>query len=510
MAGKRKGFSGFLDGIERVGNALPHPVTIFMILMAFLAVVSAVCAGAGLSVTFQSVDARTGEITEKTAAAVSLLSGDGLIHILTGMVNNFTGFAPLGTVVVSMIGVGVAEGTGLVDVIMRKTVMAAPEKLVTAVLVFIGVMSNVAGDVSYVVLIPLGAVVFMGFGRNPLAGFFCGFASVSAGYLGNLVLGTIDPLLAGITQEAAGLFDPSYEVLPTANYFFTVASVPMLVAVGTIVTEKIIIPRVGEYHGEGLSMEPLNEKEKKALKLSGYAVLIYAAAVLLMVLPQNGVLRGEDGGIANSPFMSGLIPLMMLFFLIPGIVFGAAVGTVRSDRDVAAIAAKALSGLGDYLLLAFAASQFIDWFSYSNLASIIAVNGGEALKAVGATGFPLMVAFVLTTAFLNLIIGSASAKWALIAPVFVPLMMQFGISPEFTQCLYRIGDSSTNIISPLMAYFPMIVAFARKYDKDAGIGTMISMMLPYSVCFLGAWILMLAVWYFAGLPVGPMAPIYMK
>ena len=509
MAGKKNGFSGFLDGIERVGNALPHPVTIFVILTVFLAVISAFCAGAGLSVTFQSVDAQTGEVTKKTAAAVSLLSREGLIHMLTGVVSNFTGFAPLGTVVVSMIGVGVAEGCGLVDAVMRKTVMAAPENLVTAVLIFIGVMSNVAGDVSYVVLIPLGAVVFMGFGKNPLAGLYCGFASVSAGYLGNLVLGTIDPLLAGITQEAAGLFDPSYEVLPTANYFFTVASVPMLVAVGTLVTEKIIIPRAGEYHGEGLSMEPLNEKERKALRIAGLSVLVYTAVIMLFVIPKNGILRGKEGSIVKSPFMNGLIPLLMLFFLIPGIVFGVAAGTVKSDRDIASIAAKALSGLGDYLLLAFVASQFIDYFSYSNLASIIAVNGGEALKAAGVTGFPLMAAFILLSAFLNLIMGSASAKWALMAPVFVPLMMQFGISPEFTQCLYRIGDSATNIISPLMAYFPMIVAFARKYDKQAGIGTMISMMLPYSVCFLGAWIIMLAVWYFAGLPVGPMAPIFM-
>lgn len=509
MAGKKNGFSGFLDGIERVGNALPHPVTIFVLLTVFLAVISAFCAGAGLSVTFRSVEPQTGEVTEKTMAAVSLLSREGLIHMLTSVVSNFTGFAPLGTVVVSMIGVGVAEGTGLVDAIMRKTVMAAPEKLVTAVLVFIGVMSNVAGDVSYVVLIPLGAVVFMGFGKNPLAGLYCGFASVSAGYLGNLVLSTSDPLLAGITQEAAGLFDPHYQVLPTANYYFTVASVPVLVAVGTLVTEKIIIPRVGEYHGEGLSMEPLNERERRALRISGLSILLYTAVVLLLVLPENGLLRGENGGIAKSPFMDGLIPLMMLFFLIPGVTFGVAAGTVKSDRDIASIAAKALSGLGDYLLLAFAASQFIDCFSYSNLASIIAVNGGEALKAAKATGFPLMLAFIFMSALINLIMGSASAKWALMAPVFVPLMMQLGISPEFTQCLYRIGDSSTNIISPLMAYFPMIVAFARKYDRQAGIGTMISMMLPYSVSFLGAWILMLAIWYFFGFPVGPMAPIYL-
>lgn len=506
---KKNLFTRWLDGIERVGNALPHPATIFLILTAVLLAVSAICAGAGISATFQTVDTKTGETVEKTVAAVSLLSREGFIHMLTSVVKNFTGFAPLGTVVVSMIGVGVAEGTGLVGAVMQKTVMSAPEKLVTAVLVFIGVMANVAGDVSYVVLIPLGAIVFMGFGKHPLAGLYCGFASVSAGYLGNLVLSTSDPLLAGITQEAARLFDPSYEVLPTATYFFSVASVPMLVVIGTLVTEKIIIPRVGEYHGEGLSMEPLNDRQRKALKLAGLSLLIYVAVILCLLIPHDGILRGENGGIASSPFMSGLIPLMMLFFLIPGIVYGVVAGTVKSDKDVAALVAKSLSGLGGYLLLAFVASQFIDYFSFSNLATIIAISGANGLMKIGFVGLPLMLCFIVISSLINLIMGSASAKWALMAPVFVPLFMQFGISPEFTQCLYRIGDSSTNIITPLMSYFPMIVAFAQKYDKEAGIGTMISMMLPYSLCFLGGWFVMLIIWYVLGLPVGPMAPIYM-
>ena len=506
---KKSLFNRWLDGIERVGNALPHPVTIFLILIGALLVVSAVCAGAGITATFQSIDTKTGETLEKTVTAVSLLSKEGFIHMLTSVVKNFTGFAPLGTVVVSMIGVGLAEGTGLVGAVMQKTVMSAPEKLVTAVLVFVGVMANVTGDVSYVVLIPLGAIVFMGVGKHPLAGLYCGFASVSAGYLGNLVLSTSDPLLAGITQEAARLFNPSYEVLPTATYFFSAASVPMLVVIGTLVTEKIIIPRVGEYHGEGISMEPLDDRQKKALKFAGLSVLIYVAVILCLLLPENGVLRGEGGKISSSPFMSGLIPLMMLFFLIPGIVYGAVAGTIKSDKDVVALIGKSLSSLGGYLLLAFVIAQFIDYFSYTNLATIIAVGGANALMHVGFTGLPLMLGFLLVSALINLIMGSASAKWALMAPIFVPLFMQFGISPEFTQCLYRIGDSATNIITPLMSYFPMIVAFAQKYDKKAGIGTMISMMIPYSMCFLGGWIVMLVIWYLLGLPVGPMAPIYM-
>lgn len=501
-------FARWLDGIEKLGNTLPHPTAIFLFLTAVLLAASAICAGLGVSAAFRTVDPGTGEILEKNVTAVSLLSREGLVHMLTSMVKNFTGFAPLGAVMVSMIGVGVAEGTGLVEAVMQKTVMSAPEKLVTAALVFIGVMSNAAGDVSYVVLIPLGAVVFMSFGRHPLAGLYCGFASVSAGYLGNLVLSASDPLLAGITQEAARLFDPFCVVLPTANYFFAAASVPMLVVVGTLVTEKIIVPRVGEYHGARPSMEPLDDRKKKALNLAGLSLLAYIAVILCLLLPADGVLRGEGGSIASSPFMDGLIPLMMLFFLIPGIVYGISAGTVKSDKDIAALAEKSLSGLGGYLLLAFAASQFIDYFSFTNLASILAVNGADILMKTGFVGLPLVLSFILISAFINLIMGSASAKWAFMAPVFVPLFMQLGISPEFTQCLYRIGDSATNIITPLMAYFPMIAAFAQKYDENAGIGTMIAMMLPYSMSFLGGWIVMVILWYVIGFNVGPMAPVW--
>lgn len=506
---KKSFFDSFLDGIEQAGNALPHPATIFLILIAVLIVISAICEAAGVSATFQSIDTSTGEAVEKTVAVVSLLSKDGFIHMITSIVTNLTGFAPLGTVIVSMIGVGVAEGAGLVDALMRRTVMSAPKKLAVSILVFVGVMGNIAGDVSYVVLIPLGAVVFLGFGMNPLAGLYCGFASVSAGYLGNLVLSTSDPLLAGITQEAARLFDPGYEVLPTANYFFMIASVFMLVIVGTLVTNKIIIPRVGEYHGETMSMDELTDVQKKALRCAGITLLIYVVVILALVLPTNGILRGENGAIAKSPFMSGLVPLMMFFFLLPGITYGVVAGTIKSDKDVAALASKSLSGLGGYLLLAFVASQFINFFSYSNLATIIAICGANGLKSIGFTGLPLMISFILIACLINLVMASASAKWALMAPIFVPLMMQFGISPEFTQLMYRIGDSSTNIITPLMSYFPMIVAFAQKYDKKVGIGTMVSMMLPYCFGFLGAWIVMLIVWYVLGIPVGPMAPIYM-
>jgi len=497
-------FNRFLDGVEKVGNRLPHPVTIFFLFALTVVIVSEIAYRAGLSVSFY--DARAKETV--TVSALSLMNPEGLRYIFNSATKNFTGFAPLGTVLVAMLGVGVAEGTGLINASLKKLVLSTPKKLVTAVVVFAGVMSNIASDAGYVVLVPLGAIVFASFKRHPIAGLAAAFAGVSGGFSANLLMGTLDPLLAGITNEAMNAGGVPGSILPTANYYFMFISTFLLTALGTFVTERIVEPRLGEYkgfEGEDNSMEVTRE-EKRGLVAAGVSILIFLIIMGILTVPQNAILRVE--GSLDEYIHDGLVPTIMLFFLIPGLVYGIASGTIKSDKDVVKAMGQAMSSMGSYLVLSFFAAQFIQYFSYTNLGVILAVSGANFLKAIGFTGLPLVLGFILVSAFINLFIGSASAKWAIMAPVFVPMMYQLGITPEFTQLAYRIGDSTTNIISPLMSYFAVIVVFAQKYKKDTGIGTLISIMLPYSIVFLVGWTLLLILWYLIGYPIGPGAYIH--
>lgn len=505
-------FAKFLDMVEVVGNKLPHPVTLFVLFSMIVAIVSAVAAKAGLSVTFTGFDRTAGEIKEMTVSAVSLLNADGIRYMFSKAVANFTGFAPLGTVLVAMLGVGVAEGTGLIQALLRKLVLSTPRRLITAVVVFAGVMSNVASDAGYVVLVPLGAIVFLSFGRHPLAGLAAAFAGVSGGFSANLLIGTVDPLLGGISTEAAKMLDPGYLVSPAANLYFMMVSTFLITILGTVITEKIVEPRLGAYKGtEKVDLHDLSAAEKKGLSAALIAFLLFIVAIVVMVVPASGILRNPADGtiMGHSPFMDGLVPIIMLFFLIPGIAYGMFAGTIKNDKDVASAMGKAMATMGGYLVLAFAAAQFVAYFSYTNLGTILAVKGADFLQKTGMTGFPLIIGFILVSAFINLFIGSASAKWAIMAPVFVPMLMRLGYSPEFTQVAYRIGDSTTNIISPLMSYFAVIIAFAQKYDKETGIGTLISTMVPYSIVFLIGWTILLVAWSLLGLPLGPGAGMYL-
>ena len=505
QSSKKGFFRKFLDMIETVGNKLPHPVTIFVLFSIAVIIISDIAARAGVTIEFNRVNSTTKEIELTTVQAISLLNPDGIRYMFSKAVSNFTGFAPLGTVLVAMLGVGVAEGTGLISALLRKLVLSTPKRLITVVVVFAGIMSNVASDAGYVVLVPLGAIVFLSFGRHPLAGLAAAFAGVSGGFSANLLVGTIDPLLGGISTEAAKLISPGYQVAPTANWYFMIASTFIITILGTLITEKIVEPRLGVYKGsEKVDFHDLSAGEKKGLAASLISLLIFVAAILVMVVPQGGILRNpETGKVLISPFMDGLVPIIALFFLIPGTAYGIFAGTIKNDKDVANAMGKAMGTMGGYLVLAFAAAQFVSYFGYTNLGTILAVKGADFLKATGMTGFPLIIGFIIVSAFINLFIGSASAKWAIMAPVFVPMLMQLGYSPEFTQVAYRIGDSTTNIISPLMSYFAVIVAFAQKYDKETGIGTLISTMVPYSIVFLLGWTMLLVVWYFFGLPLGP-------
>jgi len=484
--------------IERAGNALPHPAALFLIFALVVIGLSEAAARAGLAVAHPG----TGE----TIRPFSLLTLPGLHMIITKMVTNFTGFAPLGTVLVALLGIGVAEGAGLIGAALRLIVLSAPKKLLTVVIVFAGVLSNTGGEVGYVLLVPLSASIFLAAGRHPMTGLAAGFAGVSGGYSANLLLGTVDPLLAGLTQEAAHILDASWQVNPACNYFFMAASVPLITLAGTWVTESIVARRFGDYTGEGAAdpLRSLTGDEKRGLRWAAAAVVVMAALLLWGTVPADGFLRNpKDGDLLHSPFLQGIVAIIFLTGASAGIAYGLGARTIRNEGDVMKAMGKAMETMGSYLVLVFFAAQFVAYFNWTNLGLIFAVKGAELLKAAHFTGIPLILAFVLLTSVINLVMGSASAKWAVMAPVFVPMFMLLGYTPELTQVAFRVGDSVTNIISPMMSYFALIAAYLQRYSRDAGMGTLIATMLPYSVVFFLAWTVMLIVWYAAGWPLGP-------
>ncbi len=355
-------------------------------------------------------------------------------------------------------------------------------------------MSNIASSTGYVVLVPLGAILFTAFGRHPIAGLAAAFAGVSGGWSANLLLGSNDPMFAGMSTAAAQTLNPDYLVQPVSNWYFMFASTFLLTAIGTFVTDKIVEPRLPEYKPKGI-------EEAQSL--------IYIVIILLLVVPQNGLLRNpETNGILASPFMSSIILIMMLLFLIPGIAYGYGAGTIKSEKDIIKLMEKTVAGLSSFIVLIFFAAQFTAAFEYSNMGIILSIKGAQTLQNIGLVGLPLLIIFMILTAFINIFIAVDSAKWAMMAPIFVPMFMRLNISPEMTQLAYRIGDSSTNIIAPLMPFFVLTVDFFQKYDEDAGIGSVVSTMLPYSIAFLIGWIIMLSVWYFTGLPIGPGAGMF--
>ena len=502
----RSFLSRFLAIVERGGNALPHPATLFAIMAVLVIVVSAVAAQLDLTVTHPG--------TGKPVQPVSLLSVSGLHRIMTELVSNFTGFAPLGTVLVAMLGIAVAEGSGLIGAGLKLVVLSAPPRALTTAIVFAGVMSNTGGEVGYVLLIPLAAIMFHAVGRHPIAGLAAAFAGVSGGYSANLLLGTVDPLLAGLSQEAARIIDPTYQVNASCNYYFMATSTFLITMLGTVVTERVVEPRLGAFSGSAHSdpaATTLTEAERRGLWWAGAAACVLAALILWGTVPESGFLRDPaTRGLLRSPFMSGIVALIFVAGLVVGLAHGLGAGTIRNDSDVVRAMGKAMETLGVYLVLVFFAAQFVAFFNWTNLGLIFAIKGAEVLKEAQLGTIPLIVSFVLVSAFINLFMGSASAKWAIMAPVFVPMLMLLGYTPEFTQAAYRIGDSTTNIISPMMSYFALIIAFMQRYQGTAGLGTLVATMLPYSVTFLTGWTLMLVVWIILGLPVGPGARLYLQ
>lgn len=506
MEKKKRGlFQRFLDGVEVVGNKLPHPVTLFALLALLVVILSGIVSMFNISVEHPG---EPGEIVE----VKNLFSGEGISYILSNMTDNFIGFAPLGVVLLTMLGIGVAERSGLISAVLRGFVLSVPNRLITLGLVFAGVMSSVASDAGYVVLPPLGAVIFAALGRHPLAGIAAAFAGVSGGFSANLFLSGTDAMLGEMTIDAAAIIDPAYaEGMNIAmNWWFIAVSVFLLTLVGAWVTERIVEPRLGEYKGDYREkLESLQPIEKKGILWAVIAMVIAGILAVFLVYPEGAPMRGDEGQnpITNSPFMGALVPIIAILFLIPGYVYGRVTKVIRNDKDVARQMSETMASMGTFIVLAFTAGQFVAFFNESNMGLVLGVYGAKFLESINLTGIPLILLFIIIAAFINLFIGSASAKWAMMAPVFVPIMMQLGYSPELTQMAYRVADSSTNIITPLMTYFAIIIAFAQRYDKKMGIGTMVSVMLPYSIFFLITWTVMLVVWMLFGVDLGPGAPI---
>ncbi|CEA00712.1 p-aminobenzoyl-glutamate transport protein [Jeotgalicoccus saudimassiliensis] len=513
-------FQRFLDFVEWLGNKLPHPVTLFAILAVLTLVFSSIFGILGITVT------HPGEGNEEVAVK-NLLNAEGISYIFESMTDNFINFAPLGVVLLTMLGIGVAERSGLIGAALKAFVLAIPKNLITAGLVFAGIMSSVASDAGYVVLPPLGALLYLALGRHPLAGLAAAFAGVSAGFSANLLLSGTDVMLAELTAAGATLIDPAYaeSINVAMNWYFIAVSVFLLTFVGWFVSAKIVEPRLGSFtmskeqeedlSGEDVEgIQTLQPVEKKGLILAFISVIVgLILAALLVVLP-NSPMRGSDelgsymDTIVQSPFMSSLVPIIAILFFIPGVVYGIVTKSIKNDKDVAGQMSDTMASMGMFIVLAFAAGQFVAYFTESNLGLVIGVYGAQLLDSMSLTGVPLLIGFMLVTALINLFIGSASAKWALMAPIFVPILMQLGYSPELTTMAYRVADSSTNIITPLMTYFAIIIAFAQKYDKNIGIGTLISVMLPYSICFFFFWAVMLIIWSLLGLPLGPDSPVH--
>lgn len=508
---KTSNIDKFLSIIERGGNSLPHPATLFFILAVLVILASFVASILNLTAT----NPATGE----TISPMNLLSKEGLAMIVTKMVTNFTSFAPLGTVLVAMLGIGIAESSGLIGSALKLLVISSPKKILSYVIVFTGILSNTASEVGYVLLVPLAGIIFHSVGRHPIAGISAAFAGVSAGYSANLFLGTIDPLLAGLTQEASHIIDKDYVVNPAANYYFLSASVPFLTILGAWINDKIIEPRLGKYQSDddnSEQLEKLTTLEKRGLTYGVISGLVFAIILLITIIPENGILRGAidvntgKPSVLHSPFMQGIVAFIFLGAAIMGIFYGIGAKTIKNDSEVMKGMGKSIETLGVYIVLTFFAAQFVAYFNWTNLGKIIAIQGAYFLQSIELGTIPMFLLFILVAAIINLLMGSASAKWALMAPIFVPLFMLLGYTPEFTQLAYRIGDSVTNIISPMMSYFALIVAYFAKYDKKAGIGTLIATMMPYTIIFTIGWSLLFIIWYLLGLPVGPDAPIYLN
>ncbi|EGG30619.1 transporter [Aequoribacter fuscus] len=490
-----------LSTIERWGNALPDPAMLFVGLLFVVWALSAIFS----LFDYDLIDPRTG-----TSVVVhNQLSADALATFMTQLVKNFAHFHPIGVVLVAMLGIGVAEHTGFINTGLKALLSVTARWLLTPMIILVGIVSHTAADAGYVLVIPLGGVIFYAAGRHPLAGIAAAFAGVSGGFSANFIPSAIDPMLQGITQTGAQILNPDIVLNPLNNYYFTSLSSILIILLGWFITDRIVEPRL---QGTALDANPttsdvsenLNAQEQKALRYALLSMGGAAAALAASAIPETSAWRGAGGTLTEfgAPLMGSIVPLIFVLFLLPAVVYGVVAGTVKSSKDVIEGMTKSMQDMGYYLVIMFFIAQFIYSFSASNLGILLALEGAELLKASGLPGSVTVIGIVLLTALLNLFVGSASAKWALLAPIFVPMLMQLGISPDLTQAAYRVGDSTSNIITPLMPYFPLVVVYCQKYVKSTGIGTLVAMMLPYTLAFLVAWTAFLLLMWGLEVPLG--------
>ena len=495
------GNGGFLGTVERVGNKLPDPAVLFIALLFIVWVLS----WALSYLSFDVIDPRSGE----ALVIKNLLSGAALAEFLSVMVTNFSHFHPVGVVLVAMLGIGVAEHTGFINSAIRSLLNVTPASLLTPMVILVGIVSHSAVDAGYVLVIPLGGVIFYAAGRHPLAGIAAAFAGVSGGFSANFVPSSLDPLLQGLTQAGAQILDPSVLVNPLNNYFFTTASSVVIVGLGWYITDRIVEPRIKATAIDGDAedlpeMHDLTDAERAGLRWALLSMVVGIVLLVATALPGDSAWRSPSGDLTafDAPLMRSIVSLIFLLFLVPGIVYGIRAGTMTSSKDMIAGMTHAMHQMAYYLVIMFFIAQFVYAFSQSNLGVLLALEGATFLKWLNASASVTIVGIIFLTAFVNLFVGSASGKWGLLAPIFVPMLMSLGISPDLTQAAYRVGDSSTNIITPLMPYFPLVVVYCQRYVKSTGIGTLTAMMLPFSMAFLVIWTIFLLIYFGIGLPLG--------
>ena len=490
-----------LGAVERVGNMLPDPAVLFIALLFIVWIMSWLLS----YVEFDIFHPATGERIQ----VINQLSGASFVEFMSTMVTRFVTFGPIGVVLVAMLGIGVAEHTGFIDTSIRALLNVTAKWLLTPMVILVGIISHSAVDAGYVLVIPLGGVIFYAAGRHPLAGIAAAFAGVSGGFSANFVPSSLDPLLQGLTQEGARLLDPDIAVNTLNNYFFTTASSVLIVSLGWWLTDRVVEPRLQGVEIDGDAedlpeMHDLKDNERKGLRWALISMVLGLVILFISVYPDDSAWRDPDGGIAtnNAPIMKSIVSLIFFLFIIPGVIYGKVSGSMRGMKDMIDGMTKAMHSMAYYIVIMFFIAQFVIAFAVSNLGTLLAISGAELLKAMGLPTAIMIVGIVLLTAFVNIFVGSASGKWGLLAPIFVPMLMTLGISPDLTQAAYRVGDSSTNIITPLMPYFPLVVIYCQRYVKKTGIGTLAAMMLPYSVWFLVTWTIFLLIYYAAGLPLG--------
>jgi aminobenzoyl-glutamate transport protein len=502
-APENRGFTDKALGvIEKVGNKLPDPAILFLVSLIIIWILSALLS----SVEFVEINPKDGN----PIRIQNLLTGAALTSFLSNMVTIFTGFAPLGVVLVAMLGVGVADGSGYIHTGLKMMLTRTPAFLLTPMVIFVGLVSHSAVDAGYVLVIPLGGIIFYAAGRHPMAGIAAAFAGVSGGFSANPVPSAIDPLLQGFTQPAAQIINEAVLVNPLSNYYFTSASSILITLVGWYITDKIVEPRlnrnnpVDEDAESAPALNHISDAERKGFWSATLVVIVFAVFLVLVIIPENSPFRDASGSLSSftAPIMKSIVPLIFLFFILPGVIHGFVSGKFKNSKDVIDEMSEAMKGMAYYIVMAFFCSLFINAFATSNLGALLAIKGAGFLKGLSLGGPVTITGIIFLAAFINLFVGSASAKWALLAPIFVPMLMQLGYSPELTQAAYRVGDSSTNIITPLMPYFPLVVVFCQKYVKSTGIGTLTSIMIPYSIIFLILWTAFLVIFWMLGIPLG--------